>query len=313
MRRYAAQRLLAAFPTFFLSTGAIFIVMRIAPGDLAFEMLGEFASHEAIEELRASLGLDQPIWRQYVDWITGLLRGDLDTSVATNQTVADMLIARVPVTLEIAILATIFGAAFGILIGILAAVRPDTLLDYLFRSIAIGGLSVPNFWLALLALMLPVYLWGYFPPRYVDIWQDPVQHFQAVWMAVVILGVPLSASTMRMTRATLLEVLRQDYIRTAHAKGLTSLVVIRRHALKNAILPVITIIGLQFGVLIGGSIIIESIFSLPGVGAMAITALQRRDLVVVQGFVIFITATYVVISIMLDFTYALLDPRIRFA
>ena len=193
-----------------------------------------------------------------------------------------MLIARVPVTLEIAILATIFGAAFGILIGILAAVRPDTLLDYLFRSIAIGGLSVPNFWLALLALMLPVYLWGYFPPRYVDIWQDPVQHFQAVWMAVVILGVPLSASTMRMTRATLLEVLRQDYIRTAHAKGLTSLVVIRRHALKNAILPVITIIGLQFGVLIGGSIIIESIFSLPGVGAMAITALQRRDLVVVQ-------------------------------
>lgn len=312
MQTYILRRLLWAIPTLLLATSTVFIVMRIIPTDLAHTLLGDFATEENLQRLREQLGIDKPVWQQYFEWLGGLLTGDLGQSFTTGQPITKMLKDRLPVTIELTVLAVIIGSTLGITIGLIASIRPDSLLDYAARSFAITGIALPSFWVALLVLLIPTLYWEYFPPRFLYFWEDPLKNLQVMLPAAVVLAFNLSAVTMRMTRATVLEVLRQDYVRTAYSKGLQEKVVIWRHVLKNALLPVVTVIGLQMGFLLGGSIIVEQVFSLPGVGTMAFRGFGARDYMAVQGFVLFLAVVYIAINLSMDIMYGWLDPRIRF-
>ncbi|HXF50525.1 MAG TPA: ABC transporter permease [Dehalococcoidia bacterium] len=324
MQRYILRRILLMAPTVVGVTFALFMLIRFIPGDVIQQIAGESAviTPEVRADIEHRLGLDQPWYTQYWAWLFDAVRGDFGESLRSGVPVSEELRHRLPVTLELTTLALMVSLLIALPVGILSAVRQDTWMDYVARSIAIGALAVPVFWLATLVIVLPSVWWKVAPPlKYVDLWDDPWRNLQIMLFPygkfipvgpAVLLGVGLSGTVMRLTRAQMLEVLRQDYIRTAWAKGLRERTVITRHAMKNALIPVVTVVGLQLPFLIGGAVIIESIFSIPGTGRYLLSAIQGLDYTVVQSVVLIIAVAVVVSNLLVDLTYAYLDPRIRY-
>jgi len=276
-------------------------------------MLEEKAYGKDLDDLRHKLGLDRPIYVQYFQWLAQVMRGDLGESLWTKRAVSEELARRLPVTVVLGSMAIVFAVLIAIPIGVLAAVRADTLRDYAARSAAILGLSVPGFWLATLAIILPAMWWGWTPNlQFTEFGQDPTRHIVQFLLPAVILGVASAAAVMRLTRAMLLEVLRQDYVRTAWAKGLGEGLVVLKHSLKNAVIPVVTVLGLQVAQIAGGAVIIETIFGLPGMGQFLVDSIVQRDYPVIQGINLLIVVIIVATNLLVDLCYAVLDPRIRY-
>jgi len=313
MRKYVLRRLLVAIPSLLIASLFVFSLPRMIPGDVVQLMLDERAYGKDLEDLRAKLGLDRPIYVQYFEWLGRVVTGDLGESLWTKRPVLEELIRRVPVTLELGLLALFFAVVIALPIGVLAAARQDSVADYILRSLAIIGLSVPGFWKATLVVLLPAIWWGWSPPiHYTEFGKDPWQHLVQFSVPAFILAIASSAGIMRLTRAQLLEVLRQDYVRTAWSKGLTERVVVLKHSLKNAIIPVVTVLGLQVSGILGGTVIFESIFGLPGMGRFLFDAVTQRDYPVIQGVNLLIVCVVVVMNLIVDACYVWLDPRIRY-
>jgi peptide/nickel transport system permease protein len=276
-------------------------------------MLEERAYGRDLDDLRAKLGLDRPIYAQYAAWLGGVVRGNLGESLWTKRPVVEELTRRLPVSLELGVLSLAFAVVIAVPIGVLAAVRQDTLADYVARSVAILGLSVPGFWLATLVVVLPALWWNWSPPiQFTEFSVDHWAHVTQFILPAVILGIASSAALMRLTRATLLEVLRQDYVRTAWAKGARERSVVLKHGLKNSMIPVVTVLGIQVAQILGGTVIFESIFGLPGMGRFLFDAITQRDYPVIQGINLFIVSAIVLANLVVDACYAVLDPRIRY-
>ena len=313
MRKYILRRLCVAIPSLLIASFIVFSLPRLLPGDVVQLMLDERAYGKDLHDLRAKLGLDKPIFVQYVEWLGRVVTGDLGESLWTKRPVLEELIRRVQITLELGLLALAFALVIALPIGVLAAARQDTVADYIFRSLAIIGLSVPGFWKATLIVLLPAIWWGWSPPiHYTEFSADPWQHLFHMSIPAFILAIAASAGIMRLTRAQLLEVLRQDYVRTAWSKGLAERVVVLKHSLKNAIIPVVTVLGLQISGILGGTVIFESIFGLPGMGRFLFDAVTNRDYPVIQGVNLLIVTMVVVMNLTVDACYVLLDPRIRY-
>ena len=313
MKSYLLKRLLVAFPSLVIASVIVFTLPRLLPGDAVQLMVEEKAYGKDIDELRAKLGLDRPIYVQYFAWLGNVMRGNLGESLWTRRAVSEELTRRLPVTLVLGLMSIVFAILIAIPIGVLAAVRADTIRDYVARSAAILGLSVPGFWLATLVIILPAMWWGWTPHlAFTEFAQDPVKHFVQFLLPAAILGVASAAAIMRLTRAMLLEVLRQDYVRTAWAKGLDEGWVVFKHSLKNAIIPVVTILGIQLAQIFSGTVIIESIFGLPGMGRFLFDAILQRDYPVIQGINLLVVTVIVCMNLAVDMLYAVLDPRIRF-
>jgi peptide/nickel transport system permease protein len=312
MRNYVLRRLLVAVPSLLIASLIVFTLPRLIPGDVVQLMLEEKAYGKDLEDLRAKLGLNRPLHVQYVDWLGAIVRGNFGESLWTRKPVIAELGRRLPVTATLGLMATLVAIVIGVPIGVLAAVRQDGALDFVARSAAILGLSVPGFVVAILVTLLPAIWWGWTPPRFVDFSRDPVAHLVQFILPAIILGVASAAGIMRLTRGMLLEVLRQDYVRTAWAKGLRERVVVLKHALKNALIPVVTVLGLQVAAIAGGAVIIESIFSIPGMGQFLVEAIVQRDYPVIQGINLVIVTVIVLSNLTVDLFYAVLDPRIRY-
>ena len=320
MRAYVVRRILLLIPTFFLLTILVFLSVRFIPGDaidiLLSRMVMTTGGGSGIDrpELERRLGLDVPVHVQYVRWMGGiLLRGDLGTPMLRPEPVGELIAGRLPATIELGLVAVIVGVLIGVPIGIYSAVRQDTVGDYVGRSFAIFGLATPNFWLATIILVFPAIWWGWSPPlRLMRLSDDPVRHLSMFIVPGLILGTYLAASTMRMTRTMMLEVLRQDYIRTAWAKGLRERLVILRHVIKNALIPVVTLVGLQVPIIVGGSVIMEQMFAIPGLGRLMIDALFDRDYPLISGINLFFAVAVMVINLLVDVLYAYLDPRVHY-
>lgn len=313
MGGYILRRCIAAVPVLVLVTFGTFALIRIIPGDLATLKLGQDATPQEIQEYRAKLGLNKPIPVQYARWLGDTLTGNFGDSQWEFRPVKDVIRDKFPVTVELALLAVIISTLIAIPFGIVSAVRQDSVLDQTLRVSAILFLAVPSFWLAILLITLPSIWWGWKPPLtgYANIWVDPAENLRRmIWPALVI-GAASAAFVMRLTRSSLLEILRQDYIRTAWAKGLRERSVIFRHALKGAMIPVITVLGLQLSVLLGGSVIAEQVFSLPGMGRSMLGAITKRDYDLVQGYVLVFAVIYLLMNLIVDLIYGYLDPRIR--
>ena len=265
------------------------------------------------DALRRELGMDRPLPLQYARWMGGLVRGSLGQSLLGNWTVEEKLLERLPITLELGFLAIVVGLLIAVPVGVYSALRQDTIADYAGRTLAIMGLATPNFWLALMVIIYPAIWWGWTPPlELVRFGQDPLRNLLQFIIPAAILGTALAAGTMRLTRTMMLEVLRQDYIRTAWSKGLRERRVVVRHGLKNAMIPVVTGIGLSLPLLIGGSVIIENIFNIPGLGRLTLSALQDRDYPVISGVNLFFASSVLIINLLIDLIYPYLDPRVRY-
>ncbi len=319
MQAYILRRLLQFIPVLIGVSLLIFILMRIVPGDVAIAILigpdGEGSPDPALlEELRDDLGLNRPLVVQYFSWVGNLFQGDWGESVEDGRPVLKKIVTRFPLTFELATMTMLIALAIALPLGVISAIRQNTWIDYLARIISIGGLTMPSFWVGALMVLVLVVVFSWFPPfAYAELWEDPWTNFrQLIWGALA-LGYLLAAVVARMVRSTLLEVLRQDYVRTALAKGLPERNVVVRHALKNAILPVVTIVGLQYAGLVGGTVIMERIWNLPGLGTMLIQAIQFRDYPVVQGLVLVFAIIILLANLLIDILYAWLDPRIRYA
>ncbi|MBI4233880.1 MAG: ABC transporter permease [Chloroflexi bacterium] len=315
MRQYVIKRLLLAIPTVLGVSLVIFLMVRLVPGDVVTLMMAEsgYASQADLQKVRAQLGLDKPVYTQYFLWLGRAVKGDLGYSFYTRDSVGMQLIKRVPVTIELALLTLIFSATIAIVVGVTAAIRQDTVLDYLVRSSSILGLSMPTFWTGLLVLLGLSLLLHWSPPiLYRNIWEQPSSNLQKLIFPALALAWFQSASTMRLTRSSVLEVMRQDYVRTAWAKGLSERLVIFRHVLKNALIPVVTLMGVEFGTLLGGTVIIEVVFALPGVGRLTVGSILARDYPQIQANVLFIAIIFILVNLAVDLTYGYLDPRIRY-
>ena len=317
MRGYIIRRVLLIIPTLFIVTVLVFLSVRFIPGDVIdviqsqLDYLNAQLDREAIEEM---LGLDVPVYVQYGRWIGGiLLHGTLGTPLLGGSSVEEEILARLPVTIELGVMALVIGILIALPIGIYSAVRQDTVADYAGRTAAVIGLATPNFWLAILVMIYPALWWGWAPPmqliRFAD---DPLGNLGMFLIPSLILGTSMSAATMRMTRTMVLEVLRQDYIRTAWSKGLQEKVVIVRHAVKNAVIPVVTLIGMQLPILVGGSVIMENIFNLPGLGRLLLEGLDSRDYPTVSGVNLVFATGVLGINLLIDLLYPFLDPRVRY-
>lgn len=313
MREYLLKRVLLMVPTLFLVTVLVFLMMRMIPGDVVIQMLEGYAYADTVEALRRELGLDKPIHEQYFAWISGLLQGDLGRSLWTKENILTEFLRRFPVTLELALLTILISVTFGIGVGVISAVWQETGIDYAGRVMAILALAVPYFWLAILVVVLPAIYWRWTPLwTYVPLTTDPMENLKILFFPAVVFGVSRAGPIMRIMRSSMLEVQRQDYIRTARAKGLPERGVILKHAIKNALIPVISVIGLQIHFYLGGSVIIESIFRLPGIGHFFFEALIRRDYPVVQSINLIVASFALLLNLIVDFSYAYLDPRIRY-
>lgn len=317
MRTYLTKRLLLIVPTLFGVAAVVFVIMRVIPGDVTLLILGGDQTGridpQQLAAMRHQLGLDQSIPVQFAQWLWGVLRLDFGKSLWTGQPVIEEVLIRLPLSLEVAILATIVSVLLAIPLGMLAAVRQDTWVDYVIRVGSIGGQAIPSFWVGILVILFLVIYFGWGPPlEFTPPWVDPWANFQQLVWPVVTVGYRYAAVTTRMTRSTVLEVLREDYIRTAWAKGLRERAVVIRHALKNAMLPVITLIGTEFAFLIGGLVVTETVFTLNGVGRFVVDAVAHRDYPVVQALVFLIAFCFVVVNLLIDLAYAWLDPRIRY-
>ncbi len=321
MRAYVIRRLLLVIPTLLILSMLVFLLVRFIPGDVIDKMEdqidvaggGSFVIDR--EEMERRLGLDVPVPVQYGRWVGDiLLRGSLGKSLYTREAVEQQILARLPVTVELGVMAIVIGLLIALPVGVYSAIRQDTLADYAGRSAAIIGLSTPNFWLGTLVMIFPAIWWSWAPPmRLITFTEDPLGHLGMFLIPSVILGTALAAGTMRMTRTMMLEVLRQDYIRTAWAKGLKERVVIMRHALKNAFIPVVTLIGMQLPLLVGGAVIMENIFNLPGIGRLMVNALNNREYPVVSGINLVFATMVVGVNLMIDLIYPYLDPRVRYS
>ena len=334
MRAYLIRRLLLIIPTLFILSILVFLSVRFIPGDVIDTMAARMAETGALafnidrEALEHMLGLDVPVYVQYGRWIgvlptsdfvtreshfNGLLQGTLGKSLMSPFTIEEKIIGRLPVTIQLGVMAIVIGLLIALPVGIYSAIRQDTAADYVGRTIAILGLATPNFWLGLMVVLYPAIWWGWSPPmELIPFAEDPLGNLGMFLLPSLILGTASAAATMRMTRTMMLEVLRQDYIRTAWAKGLRERVVVMRHAVKNALIPVVTLIGLQLPILIGGSVIMENIFNLPGLGRLMVVALVDRDYPVVSGVNLFFATAVVLFNLLIDLLYSWLDPRVRY-
>lgn len=315
MQLYILRRLVLSIPVLLLVALFAFGVMRLVPGDALMLMLAEAGNiaPEKLQEIRASMGLDRPFVPQFLSWLWGAVRGDFGTSIWTGQPALSEIAKTLPLTLEMALLALLISLLVGLPVGVISAVRRNTSLDYLGRFVAIAGLSVPEFALGIL-MILALSLWaGWMPPPiYIPFWEAPLANLTQLIFPALVLGFALAAAGMRMTRSTMLEVLREDYVRTAWAKGLPERVVVLKHVLKNAFIPVITIIGIQLRRLLGSTVVVETVFSLPGLGRLTIDAMLNRDFIQLQSNLLIIALMVVLINLFVDVSYAWLNPRIRF-
>jgi len=316
MRTYIAKRLMLIVPTLLGAASLVFVIMRVIPGDVALLIIGGDAGNvdpKQLTAMRERLGLDQSLLVQFGTWLWGVVRFDFGTSLWTGRPVTEELLIRLPLSLELALLATMVSVIIAIPLGMLAAVRQDTWVDYVVRVVSIGGLAIPGFWVGILCILGLVIFFSWGPPlEFTPPWVDPWANFQMMIWPVLTVGYRYSAVTTRMTRSTVLEVLREDYIRTAWAKGLRERAVVIRHALKNAMLPVITLIGTEFAFLIGGLVVTETVFTLNGIGRFVVDAVAHRDYPVVQALVFLIAFGFVIVNLLVDLTYAWFDPRIRY-
>ncbi|HWP60095.1 MAG TPA: ABC transporter permease [Candidatus Acidoferrales bacterium] len=316
MRRYLLQRVLLMIPTLFGVAALVFFLLRVAPGDiveLKYAGTGAFAPKEAIERERAQLGLDRPLAEQFVSWMWGIVRFDFGTSMWTGKPIADEIRIRLELSLQLAIMATLIAIALALPLGTLAAVKQDTWVDYVVRVFSIAGLAVPSFWLGILIILVFLIFFKWLPPlTFTPFWVDPKANLmQLLWPALAV-GYRYSAVATRMTRSAVLEVLREDYIRTARAKGLWERAVVMRHALRNALLPVVAVIGLEFAFLIGGLVVTEQVFNLNGIGMLFVESITRRDYTMTQALVLLVSFAFVFVNFLVDLLYAWLDPRIRY-
>jgi peptide/nickel transport system permease protein len=318
MQQYLARRILLAIPTLFGVTVLIFLAMRVLPGDPLEMIVGEGSGVYILTDkekaaARHSLGLDRPLIRQYTDWIADVFQGELGRSFWRKEPIRELIVRRGPITAQIAIMAIIISWLVGLPIGVLSAMWRNSWLDYVARFFVTLFMAVPSFWLGLTFILAVVIFFTWRPPlAIVYLWDDPVRNLQIVTGPAVVLGIGLGALIARMSRATLLEVFREDYVRTARAKGLDEGKVVRRHVLRNALLPVITISGLQLGGLLGGSVAVERAFGVPGLGTALVFAITERDWMVIQNLVLLYGVVFAVINLLIDLTYGWLDPRIRY-
>jgi peptide/nickel transport system permease protein len=315
MYKYVLRRVLLAVPVLVLSSLIVFGLMRVMPGDALTALMAESGNvgDKELKKLRKDLGLDLPYYQQYLVWVWQMVSLNPGDSIFTNEPIPVALKKAIPVTLELATLAMILGLVIAVPIGVLSATHQDRLSDYVGRVVAVSGLSMPEFWLGTLVITFAAIWFHWMPPiGYVSFWESPWKNLQQFLVPAAILGFRLSAATMRMTRSTVLEVLREDYVRTAWAKGLGGRLVVYKHALKNALIPVVTIVGGQLGTLLAGTVIVETIFALPGMGRLTVEAILFRDYPVVQTNVMLVAGTLVTLNLVVDLTYAWLDPRIHY-
>ncbi len=315
MIRYVAKRVLLMVPTLVGVAVLIFFLMRVVPGDIVeLRFAGEsaFAQKDTLQIERHRLGLDRPLYRQFGDWMWGLARFDLGTSMWTGAPIREEIRLRFALSLELAIMATIIAVVLAIPLGVIAALKQDTWVDYVVRVFSIAGLATPSFWLGILFILGMLIIFKWLPPMvYTPIWVNPVQNLaQLIWPALAV-GYRYSAVATRMTRSAMLEVLREDYIRTARAKGLWQKLILSRHALKNAMLPVLTVIALEFAFLMGGLVVTEQVFNLNGLGLLFVESVAHRDYTLTQALVLLVASVFIVVNFLVDLAYAWIDPRIR--
>ncbi|MFN8559731.1 MAG: ABC transporter permease [Dehalococcoidia bacterium] len=314
MTNYVIGRLLAVVPTLLVLLLFVVVLIRLLPGNAVDIILAEQANASKLDrqELEARIGLNKPLPQQYIEYATGVLRGDLGLSIWTRQPVTEIIRTKLPVTMELGILALTIGTIFGIVVGVVSAATQNSPIDYLLRSFSILGLSVPNFALALAVVVLPTLWWGWSPSVIYTPPSGGLRHHVTQFLApALILGFGLSATLMRLTRTTMLEVLRQDYIRTARSKGLASRLVLFRHALRNALIPVVSLLGVQVAFVISGSVIMEQVYGFPGVGRQLILSLAMRDYPVIQGVTVVSGSFVIFANLLVDLSYGVLDPRIK--
>ena len=316
MVRYATRRLLLMFPTLLVVAVLIFVLVRVIPGDIVELRLvsgGSFVTRSVIEAERARLGLDKPISRQLGDWLVGLPRFDLGTSMWTGEPITHEIALRFQLSLQLAIMSTLIAVALAIPLGILAAVRRGTWMDSAVQVVSVAGLATPSFWLGILLLLFLLTYFHWLPPlTFTPPWVDlRANLLQLIWPALAV-GYRYSAVTTRMTRSAMLEVLREDYVRTAWAKGLTQQVIVGRHALRNALLPVVTVIGLEFAFLVGGLVVTEQVFNLNGIGKLFVDAIAHRDYTMIQGLMLLVATVYIVVNFLIELVYVWLDPRLTY-
>lgn len=316
MHRYIIRRLLLMIPTLLGVAVLVFLLLRVAPGDiveLKYAGAGTYAPKEALDQERAQLGLDKPLWEQFLRWIWGIVRFDFGTSMWTGRSITYEIAIRLELSLQLAIMATVLAVLLSIPLGTIAALKQDTWVDYVVRVFSIAGLATPSFWLGIMIILFFLIVFRWLPPlTFTSFWVDPKANLsQLIWPALAV-GYRYSAVATRMTRSSVLEVLREDYIRTARAKGLWDRLILSRHALKNAMLPVITVIGLEFAFLIGGLVVTEQVFNLNGIGMLFVESVTRRDYTMTQALVLLVSFVFIAVNFFVDLLYAWLDPRIRY-
>jgi peptide/nickel transport system permease protein len=316
MARYVAKRFLLMIPTLVGVAALIFFLMRVVPGDvveLRFSGESSFASKQQLDQERARFGLDQPLWRQFAEWMWGLARFDFGRSMWTGAPISEEIRLRFMLSLELAVLATIVAVLLAIPLGVIAALKQDTWMDYAVRIFSLAGIATPSFWLGIVLILGLLIVFRWLPPMvYTPPWVSLSQNLaQLIWPALAV-GYRYSAVATRMTRSAMLEVLREDYIRTARAKGMVEHLILTRHALKNAMLPVLTVIGIEFAFLMGGLVVTEQVFNLNGLGLLFVQAVAHRDYTLTQALVLLVAAIFIVVNFVMDLMYAWIDPRIRY-
>jgi peptide/nickel transport system permease protein len=316
MRQYVVKRLLLMIPTLFGVALLVFFLLRVAPGDiveLKYAGSGAFAPKEALDRERKQLGLDKPLAQQFVNWIAGVARFDFGNSMWTGQPITQEIKIRLELSLQLAVMATVVAMLLAIPLGTLAALKQDTWVDYAVRIFSIGGLAMPSFWLGIVIILAFLILFKWMPPlTFTSFWTDPRANLaQLIWPALAV-GYRYSAMATRMTRSSVLEVLREDYVRTARAKGLWERAVVVKHALSNALLPIVTVIGLEFAFLIGGLVVTEQVFNLNGIGMLFVESITHRDYTMTQALVLLVSFVFIFMNFLIDLLYAWLDPRIHY-
>jgi len=309
---FIVRRILQAIPVVFLASVGVFLLLHLLPGDPAMMLAGSDTSPETLEAIRQDLGLNEPLPYQYVVWLQHVLRGDLGKSILSKIPVSQLMMQRAPATLELAIAGEILTVLIGIPLGVLAAVKQRTRVDLGITSFISLGLAIPNFWLGILLIILFAVVLGWMPPGgRGDFARDPLTALKFIALPAITLALPASMNLSRLTKASVLDVLYEDYVRTAWAKGLHGQAVIARHVLRNSLIPVVTAVGLEFGRLLGGSIIVESVFSWPGLGTLMLTSIGNRDYVIVQAGLLLLVMVFITVNLITDVAYGFLDPRIR--
>jgi len=322
MYRYIISRILLVFPTLIGAAALVFLLMRLVPGDICLVRLGSGGTsftQASLATCHAEIGIDRPWILQFLDFLWGLARLDFGKSMWSGKPVIVEIATRFPISLEVAVMATVIAVVIAIPLGTISALKQNTWVDLLVRTFSIAGLATPAFWLGIVSILIvldvtqAVFGHPWMPPiDYVPLWQDPIRNLSIVMLPALTIGYRYAAVSMRMTRSAMLEVLREDYIRTARAKGLIRRLIINRHALKNALLPVVTVIGIEFAFLIGGLVVTEQVFNLNGIGLLFVQAVAHRDYTLLQALVMLVAGAFILVNFLMDVAYAWLDPRIRY-